>query len=194
MAKVYSPDAQVAHRLDKETSGLLVIARTNYAHMIFGDMFKQRTISKSYLAVVQGHPPLSGSINLSIGRHPTHRKKMTTFIPDDNNLSTTKTLATRNQMNIRTAVTHYTVKKYFADSTLVEVHPVTGRTHQIRVHFAAIGHPLIGDYLYGTPSKLISRHALHAATLSFDFQNKPFHFKQDEPADFKTLICNLENR
>jgi 23S rRNA pseudouridine1911/1915/1917 synthase len=183
----------IVHRLDKETSGLLVIARTNYAHMIFGDMFKQRTISKSYLAVVHGHPPLSGSINLSIGRHPTHRKKMTTFIPEDNNLSTTKALATRNQMNIRSAVTHYTVKKYFTDSTLVEVHPVTGRTHQIRVHFSAIGHPLIGDYLYGTPSKLISRHALHAATLSFNFQGKAFHFKQDEPADFKTLICNLEN-
>lgn len=183
----------IVHRLDKETSGLLVIARTNFAHMTFGDMFKQRTISKSYLAIVQGHPPASGSINLSIGRHPTHRKKMTTFIPDDNNLSTTKTLATRNQMGIRNAITHYTVKKYFADTTLVEVQPVTGRTHQIRVHFAAIGHPLLGDYLYGTPTKLINRHALHAATLSFNFQGKPFHFKQDEPSDFKTLTCHLEN-
>jgi len=183
----------IVHRLDKETSGLLVIARTNYAHMVFGEMFKNRTISKSYLAVVQGHPPTSGSINLSIGRHPTHRKKMTTFIPDEHNLSTTKTIATRNHMGIRNALTNYTVKKYFADSTLVEVHPVTGRTHQIRVHFAAIGHPLIGDYLYGAPSKLMSRHALHAATLSFNFQDKPFQFKQDEPEDLKGLISILEN-
>ncbi len=183
----------IVHRLDKETSGLLVIARTNYAHKIFGDMFKKRTISKSYLAIVQGHPPASGSIDLSIGRHPTLRKKMTTFIPDANALSTTKAITTRNQTSIRNALTHYNVKKYFADCSLVEVHPVTGRTHQIRVHFEAIGHPLVGDYLYGTPSKIINRHALHAASLSFTFQDTPFHFVKDIPDDFKRLIVFLEN-
>lgn len=183
----------IVHRLDRETSGLLIISRTNLAHSIFGQMFKKRTINKSYLAIVQGHPPATGSIDLSIGRHPTQRKKMTTFIPDDNALSTTKIITSRNPTSIRNAITHYTVKKYFADSSLVEVHPVTGRTHQIRVHFAAIGHPLIGDYLYGAPSKLINRHALHAATLSFTFQDTPFHFSKEVPEDFKRLIWHLEN-
>lgn len=183
----------IVHRLDKETSGLLVISRTNYAHMIFGEMFKKRTISKSYLAMVHGHPPASGSIDLSIGRHPTQRKKMTTFLPDNSALSTTKATNIRNHTSIRNAITHYTVKKYFADCSLVEVHPVTGRTHQIRVHFEAIGHPLVGDYLYGTPSKLINRHALHAASLSFNFQDTPFHFTKDVPDDFKRLISFLEN-
>ncbi len=183
----------IVHRLDKETSGLLVISRSNLAHMAFGEMFKKRTISKSYLAVVQGHPPASGSIDLSIGRHPTQRKKMTTFLPDNSALSTTKAANIRSHTSIRNAITHYTVKKYFADSSLVEVHPVTGRTHQIRVHFAAIGHPLVGDYLYGTPSKLISRHALHAASLSFSFQNTPFNFIKEIPDDFKRLISFLEN-
>ena len=183
----------IVHRLDKETSGLLVISRTNFAHIAFGEMFKKRTISKSYLAIVHGHPPASGSIDLSIGRHPTLRKKMTTFIPDNSVLSTTKAASMRNHTSIRNAITHYTVKKYFADYSLVEVHPVTGRTHQIRVHFEAIGHPLVGDYLYGTPSKLIDRHALHAASLSFNFQDTPFHFEKEIPDDFKRLISFLEN-
>jgi 23S rRNA pseudouridine1911/1915/1917 synthase len=183
----------IVHRLDRETSGLLVIARTNYAHKIFSEMFKKRSISKSYIALVQGHPSASGSIDLSIGRHPINRKKMTTFIPDDHALATTKTTAKRNQSSIRNAITHYTVKKYFADCSLIEVYPVTGRTHQIRVHCAAIGHPLVGDFLYGTPSKLIDRHALHASSLSFTFDNTPFHFQKEIPDDFKRLISFLEN-
>lgn len=178
----------IVHRLDKETSGLLIIARTNYAHQIFGQMFKQRAVSKTYLAVVHGHPPASGTIDLAIARDPTLRKKMTTCIADPAHVLATTPYATRTHSTARNATTAYTVKQYFDEYALVEVTPVTGRTHQIRVHCAAIGHPLVGDYLYGTPSKLINRHALHAASLSFTFVNQSFHFEKDAPEDFKRLI------
>jgi 23S rRNA pseudouridine1911/1915/1917 synthase len=179
----------IVHRLDKDTSGLLIIARTNYAHLLFSDMFKKRTISKTYLALVHGHPPASGTIDLSIGRHPTHRKKMTTFIPDAAHaLATTPYYSARSQSTARNATTTYTVKTYFNQHALIEVTPLTGRTHQIRVHCAAIGHPLVGDSLYGTPSKLINRHALHATALSFTFAGQHFNSVKDVPEDFKRLI------
>lgn len=184
----------IVHRLDRETSGLLIIPRTNYAHMIFGDMFKKRMISKTYWAVVQGHPSTQGSINLSIGRHPAMRKKMTTHIPHDASLSCTNSQKlAREEAGIRPALTHYKVLEYFESHSLLEVKPVTGRTHQIRVHCTAIGHPLEGDYLYGTPSKLIERHALHAHSIAFNFQNKSFEFSAEIPQDFKQLLSVLKN-
>lgn len=193
--EVGAPDRPgIVHRLDRETSGLLIIPRTNYAHMVFGDMFKKRTVSKTYWAVVEGHPPVQGSIDLSIGRHPTVRKKMTTHLPHDSSLSCTKTQKiSREENGIRPALTHYKVLEYFDNHSLVEVKPVTGRTHQIRVHFNAIGHPLVGDYLYGTPSKLIERHALHAHSLIFNFQNKLFQFNAEIPQDFKQLLSVLKS-
>lgn len=178
----------IVHRLDKETSGLMIIARTNLAHKTFGQMFKDRMISKTYIALVEGHPPASGTIDLAIGRHPTMRKKMTTYLPDDQTRSLTTPYRIRNQSMTRNALTHYTVKEYFKNHSLVELQPQTGRTHQIRVHCAAIGHPLVGDYLYGTLSKAIKRHALHATSLSFNFQGTSFNFKKELPDDFKALI------
>ena len=192
-AKASAGRPGIVHRLDRETSGLLIIARTNFAHMTFGTMFKNRAIAKTYLALVEGHPPASGSIDLAIGRDPVNRKKMTTFTNAQSTLSLTKRYAPRVQTTTRTALTHFTVKQYFDNHALVEVKPVTGRTHQIRVHCAAIGHPLVGDYLYGTPSKLINRHALHAASLSFSFNGTPFHFEKELPDDFKRLIQLLQN-
>jgi 23S rRNA pseudouridine1911/1915/1917 synthase len=184
----------IVHRLDRETSGLLIIPRTNYAHMVFGDMFKKRAISKTYWAVVQGHPNAQGSIDLSIGRHPTLRKKMTTHLPQEASLTCTKShKIPREESGIRHALTHYKVLEYLDNHTLVEVKPVTGRTHQIRVHFNAIGHTLVGDYLYGTPSKLIGRHALHAYSLTFNFQNQSFQFTAEIPQDFKQLLSVLKN-
>lgn len=184
----------IVHRLDRETSGLLIIARTNFAHMAFGHMFKKRALSKTYLAVVEGHPSPQGSIDLSIGRHPVHRKKMTTHAPHELSLTCTKAhKIPQIQNGIRAALTHYRVLEYFEGHSLVEVKPVTGRTHQIRAHFAAIGHPLVGDYLYGTPSKIIGRHALHAHSLAFNFQNKSFEFVAQIPQDFKQLLSVLKN-
>lgn len=184
----------IVHRLDRETSGLLIIPRTNYAHMIFGDMFKKRAISKTYWAIIQGHPSAQGSIDLSIGRHPTLRKKMTTHLPQEASLTCTKShKIPREESGIRHALTHYKVLEYLDNHTLVEVKPVTGRTHQIRVHFNAIGHTLVGDYLYGTPSKLIGRHALHAYSLAFNFQNQSFQFTAEIPQDFKQLLSVLKN-
>ena len=165
----------IVHRLDKDTSGILVIPRNNYSHAIFGNMFKERHIKKTYLAVVQGTPEQSGIIDFRITRSNTHKHKMT-----------------HTNRHGREAVTEYKVLKYFNDAALVEVKPVTGRTHQIRVHFSAIGCPLIGDQLYGKKSKLISRQALHAYNLSFNFQGADFSFSKEAPADFQKLIEELE--
>lgn len=172
----------IVHRLDKDTSGLLVIARTNYAHGKFADLFKDRTIKKTYRAIVHGHPPRSGIIDLSIGRHPVARHKMAAFPAN----SPTRQLK-------REAVTHYQVLNYFEDCALVEAKPVTGRTHQIRVHLAAIGHPIVGDTVYGTQKTIkIKRQALHAYGLTFIFDEQEFNFTQQEPVDFAALLKQPE--
>jgi 23S rRNA pseudouridine1911/1915/1917 synthase len=95
-------------------------------------------------------------------------------------------------IKVRHATTNYTVLQYFEDSALVEVKPVTGRTHQIRIHMTAIGHPIIGDQLYGKSSPLIDRQALHAHTLSFTFDETPYTFSMDAPEDFQQLLRSLK--
>lgn len=169
----------IVHRLDKDTSGILIIPRTNHAHSVFGDMFRERSIEKTYYAVVQGHPPKQGTIDLAIGRCPITRTKMTAKVHP------------QSSMKMRHATTHYRVLEYFDDAALLEVKPITGRTHQIRVHLAAIGYPIIGDALYGKKSKLIPRQALHAYSLAFQFEGKPYTFTQEPPADFQKLVTSL---
>jgi 23S rRNA pseudouridine1911/1915/1917 synthase len=181
----------IVHRLDKETSGLLIIARTNLAHKTFTALFKNREIKKTYLALVEGHPLATGTINSDIGRDPVHRKKMTAVDVHNATLSCTKPGRNLKPKTTRTALTHYAVKQYFDEYSLVEVMPQTGRTHQIRVHLSSIGHPLVGDHIYGKPSNLIARHALHAQSLSFEFQGQPFSFTKEIPDDFKGLIDRL---
>lgn len=159
----------IVHRLDKDTSGILLIARTNKAHMYFADLFQQRAIEKTYYAVVKGHPDRSGTIDLPIDRHRIQRHKM----------------AVSNSG--KPACTHYRVRAYYEDCTALELHPVTGRTHQIRVHCAALGHALLGDSTYGSTHLQIKRHALHAYQLAFWYEHRWYSFTYDMPPDMKRL-------
>jgi 23S rRNA pseudouridine1911/1915/1917 synthase len=170
----------IVHRLDKNTSGLLIIARTNYAHAFFSNGFKERTITKTYRAFVHGHPPRTGSIDLLIGRDPINKIKMIAVQPDS---------AVAHSINtLRTACTQYEVIQYFSDYTLVNIKPITGRTHQIRAHFQALGHPLLGDVVYGGTDKYIKRHALHAHSLAFYFEEDDFFFELPMPEDMLQLM------
>ncbi len=168
----------IVHRLDKNTSGIVVIPRTNHAHGIFGTMFHDRKVKKVYYAIVEGHPDRFGTIALPIGRDPITKVKMS---------------ARAHGQKQRDAETRYEVIEYFDNAALVKVMPVTGRTHQIRVHFAAIGHPLIGDATYGKKSKNIDRHALHAQQLDFEFNNTPYTFEKEPPEDFQKFLSRLRS-
>lgn len=164
----------IVHRLDKNTSGLLLVSRNNYSHEILSNLFKNRLIKKTYQAVVKGNPAQEGTIEFPISRDPFNRTKMS-----------------HKYSSGRPAVTHYKVLEYFNDAALLELYPITGRTHQIRVHCAAIGHPLLGDIVYGTSSKLIKRQALHAYRLEFFLGDKQFSFNQELPLDFRELLNSL---
>jgi 23S rRNA pseudouridine1911/1915/1917 synthase len=177
----------IVHRLDKDTSGILVIPRTNYAHGLFGEMFRNRTIQKTYYAIVKGHTDPQGTIEAPIGRDPVHRTRMKAFPIDYNPLLDEK----YTNVKVRPATTHYRVIEYFDNATLLEVKPITGRTHQIRVHLQFIGHTIIGDTIYGAASKLIGRQALHAHTISFEFDDVEHTFTAPLPADFTDLIESL---
>lgn len=177
----------IVHRLDKDTSGLMIIVRTNHAHEQFTTLFKDRTIHKTYRALVEGHPPAQGSIDFQIGRHPVHRNKMAVF-----NCAAPQSFSQKDGHVVRDAITEYKVVRYYETCSLVEVKPTTGRTHQIRVHFAALGHPLLGDLLYGNKSIYMQRHALHAQEISFYFDEKLYHFTIEPAADFTNAVEALQ--
>ena len=142
----------VVHRLDKETSGLILLAKNDLAHHWLQDQFRLRKVEKIYLALVDGAPPTpSGRVEAPVGRDPSHRKKMAIMPPGKG----------------REAVSEYTTLETFEKHTLLEFHPLTGRTHQIRLHCMFLGCPIVGDKIYGhrKQSFEIDRHFLHAARL-----------------------------
>jgi 23S rRNA pseudouridine1911/1915/1917 synthase len=141
----------IVHRLDKDTSGLLAAAKNEAAQANVARQLKDRQVHKVYLALVQGRLQRpEGVIDAPIGRHPRRRQRMAVVEGG------------------RQALTRYRVREYLREAySLVEVEPLTGRTHQIRVHFASIGHPVVGDRVYGKASELVGRQFLHAWRLGF---------------------------
>jgi 23S rRNA pseudouridine1911/1915/1917 synthase len=169
----------IVHRLDKDTSGLIIVAKNETAHMKLADQFKNRTVTKVYRALVQGRlTPEEGIIEADIGRDPRDRKRMAVV-----NLG-------------RQARTEYKVLQYLANYTLLEVKPRTGRTHQIRVHLAAIGFPVVGDATYGAKSAYLSRQFLHAYKLGFRLpsDNEYRQFESPLPADLVQALANIAGK
>lgn len=179
----------IVHRIDKETSGLMVVAKTDQAHQGLAALFEKHDIERTYKAVVWGRVyPTSGRIEANLGRDPHNRKRMSVVAGG------------------KTAVTHYKLEENFSDvACLVQCNLETGRTHQIRVHMGHIGHSLVGDPVYSRPKlnrtkslpesrqtiiRKFSRQALHAQTLGFvhPVTNKPLKFEVEFPRDIMKLL------
>jgi 23S rRNA pseudouridine1911/1915/1917 synthase len=192
----------IVHRLDKQTSGLIIVARNDAAHARLAEMFAQRKMRKTYIALVHGHLKQDrGTIDAPIARDLLRRTRMTT----------------RRHTGARTAVSHYSVLKRinsrFGQYTLVSVRIETGRTHQIRVHLASLGHPVVGDTLYGAPARLtvmpsrqrmdpepdcltLKRNFLHAAELEFAHPRtgETVHLTSPLPPELEELLVRVEAR
>jgi 23S rRNA pseudouridine1911/1915/1917 synthase len=192
----------IVHRLDKDTSGLIVIAKNDRAHAALAELFSTRRIHKTYIALVHGSVARDkGTITSSVGRDPLRRTRMTT----------------RPTENARSAVSHYSVVRRlttrFGPFTLVRVRIETGRTHQIRVHMASIGHPVVGDTLYGAAGQLtdqiaaqaarrkaeperlkLGRNFLHAAELEFThpISKKPLALAASLPTELEAFLAQIE--
>lgn len=176
------PRAGIIHRLDKDTTGLLLVAKNECAYTALTRQMQARSIERRYLALVLGHVICGGEIQTGYGRCPKNRLKMTVGQYD------------------RQAITRYSVKQHFKKATLLEVKLETGRTHQIRVHMAYIKHPIIGDPLYGDRGRALSatldfkRQALHAYTLSFESPStqESITVKAPLPDDFQNLLEKID--
>ena len=171
----------IVHRLDKDTSGLIVAAKDERTHNGLQAQLKERRVKKTYLALVQGRvTPAEAVIDAPIGRDPVQRRRMAVV-----------------DKGGREARTAYRVRaNYDGAYTLVEASPITGRTHQIRVHLASIGHPVVGDALYGRPSPLVGRQFLHAWRLAFrhPIMGQELNFESALPEDLGKAVASLEKR
>ena len=166
----------VVHRLDKDTSGVMLVAKNSLAQVDLSEQFKSHSVAKAYLVLVKGHlTPESGIIEAAIGRDPRNRKRMAVVTGG------------------REARTEYRVVKYIGDYTLLEVSPETGRTHQIRVHLAAIGFPVVGDKVYGVKSPFLSRQFMHACRLGFRLPSSDEYveFKSELPPDLAQALKDI---
>ena len=166
----------IVHRLDRDTSGVMVVAKNSLAQTKLVEQFKSHSVAKAYLVLVKGRlTPENGVIEAPIGRDPRDRKRMAVVAKG------------------REARTEYRVIKYIGDYTLLEVMPETGRTHQIRVHFAAIGYPVVGDKVYGVKSPFLSRQFLHASRLGFRLPStgKYMEFKSELPSDLAQALRDI---
>ena len=179
-----APERQgVVSRLDVGTSGLMVLARSERAYSVLKQAFRDKAVDKTYQALVQGHPdPFSGTIDAPIGRHPGHEWKMAIVGGG------------------RESVTHYETLEAHRAATLVEVRLETGRTHQIRVHFAAIGHPCCGDPLYGSDPALarrlgLDRQWLHATRLALEHpvEGNRVEFESELPRDLEHALREVRS-
>jgi len=166
----------IVHRLDRDTSGVMVVAKNSLAQTKLVEQFRARSVVKAYLVLVKGRlTPESGIIEAPIGRDPRNRKRMAVVAGG------------------REARTEYRVIRYIGDYTLLEVKPETGRTHQIRVHFAAIGYPVVGDKVYGVKSPFLSRQFIHASRLGFKLPatGKYKEFKSELPTDLAQALEDI---
>jgi 23S rRNA pseudouridine1911/1915/1917 synthase len=180
----------IVHRLDRDTSGLLVIAKRQESFDELKKAFQERTVEKTYITLVYGHlPHHEGTIDASIMRRSGEIKRRAV---DPKHSSETL------PGNLRTAVTSYRVLARYEEYDLVEVKPLTGRTHQIRVHMAFLGHPVVGDQLYAFRDvkrrKLLfpSRQLLHAASLSFPLLGEKYQFSSPLPEDFRQALSGVD--
>jgi 23S rRNA pseudouridine1911/1915/1917 synthase len=170
----------VVHRLDKETSGLILLAKNERAHRWLQDQFRLRKVEKTYLALVDGKPPTpTGRVEAHVGRDPSHRKKMA-IVPESRG---------------REAISEYKTVESFEKYTLLEFHPQTGRTHQIRLHCAFLGCPIVGDEIYGKkkPSLEINRHFLHAHKLKIILpgEKEQRFFEAPLPEELEQVLASL---
>ena len=181
----------IVHRLDKETSGLLVVAKDDFTHRDLSAQFKEHTPLRKYIGIVWGQIPNEGQVEATIGRHPKHRQKMSV-----------------RPKRGREARTHWRVRERYQNFCLAEFRLQTGRTHQIRVHLSSLGHPLLGDPLYGGRKKLaiieplplrqalqnLRRQALHAAELGFvhPVTRETLMFSSAVPQDMEEAIASLK--